>query len=79
MSNFMFLEDEQTCSGFERNNSAFIKLISCDGHEFFIKRKYAIVSGTIKSMLSCSEQFCENECDEIFLRKTPSVTRFKVF
>jgi len=29
-----------------------VKLISADGHEFIIDRKAAMVSGTIKSMLS---------------------------
>lgn len=29
-----------------------VKLISADGHEFVVDRKAAMVSGTIKSMLS---------------------------
>ncbi len=29
-----------------------VKLISADGHEFVVDRKCALVSGTIKSMLS---------------------------
>jgi len=29
-----------------------VKLISAEGHEFFVDRKAALVSGTIKSMLS---------------------------
>ena len=29
-----------------------VKLISADGHEFIVDRKAAMVSGTIKSMLS---------------------------
>jgi hypothetical protein len=29
-----------------------IKLISAEGHEFFVNRKCAMVSGTIKAMLS---------------------------
>lgn len=31
-----------------------IKLISAEGHEFFVNRKCAMVSGTIKAMLSGS-------------------------
>jgi len=30
----------------------YVKLISADGHEFIVDRKCAMVSGTIKSMLS---------------------------
>jgi hypothetical protein len=30
----------------------FVKLVSADGHEFFISRRCAMVSATIKSMLS---------------------------
>jgi len=30
----------------------FVKLISSDGHEFFVNRDCAMVSGTIKSMLT---------------------------
>lgn len=29
-----------------------VRLISADGHEFIVDRKAALVSGTIKSMLS---------------------------
>ena len=32
--------------------SMYIKLVSSDGHEFVIKREYALISRTIKSMLS---------------------------
>lgn len=32
--------------------SGTVKLISADGHEFVIDRKAAMVSGTIRSMLS---------------------------
>lgn len=31
--------------------SPFVKLISAEGHEFFVDRKCALVSGTIRSML----------------------------
>ena len=36
---------------------SMIKLVSAEGHEFFIDRRCALVSGTIKSMLS--GQFAE--------------------
>lgn len=32
--------------------SSTIKLISAEGHEFFVDRKCAMVSGTIKAMLA---------------------------
>ena len=34
------------------SESPFIKLISAEGHEFYVDRKCAMVSGTIKAMLS---------------------------
>jgi transcription elongation factor B subunit 1 len=34
-----------------REASPFVKLISAEGHEFYVDRKCALVSGTIKSML----------------------------
>jgi hypothetical protein len=39
-------------------HSSMIKLKSGDGHEFFVDRKCAMVSGTIKAMLS--GQFAES-------------------
>jgi len=35
----------------EEDHSAFVKLISMEGHEFFVSRRCAMVSGTIKAML----------------------------
>ncbi|XP_003373736.1 putative HEAT repeat-containing domain protein [Trichinella spiralis] len=45
----------------EGPDSFFIKLISSDCHEFIIPRHMALVSGTIKAMLSGPGQFAENE------------------
>jgi elongin-C len=36
----------------DQPSSSMIKLISAEGHEFFVNRKCAMVSGTIKAMLS---------------------------
>ena len=36
----------------EGPDAMYVKLISSDGHEFYIKREYALTSGTIKAMLS---------------------------
>ncbi len=38
--------------GCEGPDAMYVKLISYDGHEFIIKREYALTSGTIKAMLS---------------------------
>ena len=38
--------------GCEGPDAMYVKLISFDGHEFIIKREYALTSGTIKAMLS---------------------------
>jgi len=36
----------------ETPKDVYVKLISSDGHEFYIKRDYALISQTIKAMLS---------------------------
>ncbi len=36
----------------DKNALDTVKLISAEGHEFIVDRKAAMVSGTIKSMLS---------------------------
>eukprot|EP01119_Soliformovum_irregulare_P015956 TRINITY_DN456_c0_g1_i1.p1 TRINITY_DN456_c0_g1~~TRINITY_DN456_c0_g1_i1.p1 ORF type:complete len:112 (-),score=20.89 TRINITY_DN456_c0_g1_i1:115-426(-) len=46
-----------------------VKLISLEGHEFIIDRKCALVSGTIKSMLSGPGTFTEMEAGEIKFRE----------
>ncbi|NP_001155410.1 elongin C-like [Acyrthosiphon pisum] len=57
------------CDGPE---ALYIKLISSDGHEFVVKRENALMSGTIKAMLSGPGQFAENETNEIHFREIPS-------
>ena len=46
-----------------------VKLISADGHEFIIDRKAAMISGTIKSMLSGPATFAEKSLGEINFRE----------
>jgi transcription elongation factor B subunit 1 len=43
---------EQKYGGCEGPDAMYVKLISYDGHEFIIRREYALTSGTIKAMLS---------------------------
>jgi hypothetical protein len=38
--------------GYEISKDMYVKLISSDGHEFYIKRDLALTSQTIKAMLS---------------------------
>merc|ERR1711966_175000 len=45
--------------GDEENGPAVVKLISSEGHEFIIEREAAMVSGTIKNMLSSPGMFVE--------------------
>ncbi|XP_065567062.1 elongin-C-like [Artemia franciscana] len=59
-------------------DSPYVKLISSDGHEFIIKREYALTSGTIKAMLSGPGQFSENETNEVNFREIPSHVLQKV-
>jgi hypothetical protein len=42
----------------QSHQSHMIKLISAEGHEFFVNRKCAMVSGTIKAMLSGLVPLC---------------------
>ena len=44
--------NELKYGGCEGPEAMYVKLISYDGHEFIIKREYALTSGTIKAMLS---------------------------
>jgi transcription elongation factor B subunit 1 len=59
----------------EEDHSSFIKLISAEGHEFFVDRRCAMMSGTIKSMLS--GQFAESR-GEIRLPEIPGIILEKV-
>jgi transcription elongation factor B subunit 1 len=64
--------------GCEGPDAMYVKLVSYDGHEFIIKREYALTSGTIKAMLSGPGQFAENETNEILFREIPSHVLQKV-
>ena len=57
------------------SQTAMIKLISAEGHEFFIDRRCAIVSGTIKAMLS--GQFAESR-GEVRFPEIPGVVLERV-
>lgn len=52
-------------------DSVYIKLISADGHEFIVKREYAMASHTIQSIISGPGECSENEVNEIHLREIP--------
>ena len=54
--------------GCEGPEAMYVKLISSDGHEFVVKRDHALISGTIKAMLSGPGQFAENETNEVNFR-----------
>eukprot|EP00696_Hemimastix_kukwesjijk_P009631 gnl/Hemi2/22150_TR7382_c0_g1_i1.p2 gnl/Hemi2/22150_TR7382_c0_g1~~gnl/Hemi2/22150_TR7382_c0_g1_i1.p2 ORF type:complete len:106 (+),score=36.10 gnl/Hemi2/22150_TR7382_c0_g1_i1:177-494(+) len=55
-----------------------VKLISREGHEFFVDRKAALVSGTIKSMLSSAVNFGGEPACEIRFPEINSVVLEKV-
>ncbi|KAA0185231.1 hypothetical protein HAZT_HAZT006964 [Hyalella azteca] len=63
--------DDQKYGGCEGPDAMYVKLISSDGHEFIVKRQYALTSGTIKAMLSGPGQFAENETNEVNFREIP--------
>jgi Skp1 family, tetramerisation domain len=56
-------------------SSTMIKLISAEGHEFIVDRRCAMVSGTIKAMLS--GQFAESR-GEVRFPEIPGVILEKV-
>ena len=69
---------EPVYGGCEGPDAQYVKLISSDGHEFVVKRHYALTSGTIKAMLSGPGQFSENETNEVHFREIPSHILAKV-
>ncbi|CAF1163843.1 unnamed protein product [Adineta steineri] len=59
--------------GLEGPESMYLKLISSDGHEFVVRRDFAITSSpTIKNMLSGPGQYSELQPNEIYLKDIPS-------
>lgn len=62
----------------EGPNASYIRLMSQDGHEFIIKRDYALISVTIKAMLDGPGQFAENESNQVNFREIPSHVLEKV-
>lgn len=50
----------------------YVTLVSSDGHRFIIHRKQAMVSGTIKNMMSGPGHFEENESSEFKFRDIES-------
>ena len=43
---------EVVFGGAEGPDAMYVKLVSSDDHEFYVKREYALTSGIIKAMLS---------------------------
>ena len=59
--------------GLEGPESMYLKLISSDGHEFVVRRDFAVsASPTIKNMLSGPGQYSESQPNEIYLKDIPS-------
>ncbi|VDN56786.1 unnamed protein product [Dracunculus medinensis] len=59
--------------GCEGPSAMYVKLISSDNHEFIIKKDFAMISGTIKAMLSGPGTFAENESNEVHFKEIPLV------
>lgn len=47
------------------SKAEYIKLISSDDHEFILKREAALMSGTIRAMMTGPGKFTENETNVI--------------
>lgn len=58
-----------TCLGPSAN---YVKLVACDGHEFFMRRECAYVSGTIRHMLTQPGEYEQGEVVEISFRSISS-------
>lgn len=43
--------------GVESPNSAYVRLVSSDSHEFYFRREYALTKGTVKAMISGPGKF----------------------
>lgn len=56
----------------EGPDAEYVKLVSCDNHEFIIKKEFALMSNTISAMLSGPGQFSENQTNVIHFREIPS-------
>ncbi|TKR96473.1 hypothetical protein L596_010483 [Steinernema carpocapsae] len=69
---------EKKYGGCEGPDAEYVKLISSDGHEFFIRRELAVTSGTIKAMLSGPGQYEENESNIVHFREIPSHVLHKI-
>ncbi|VDO65748.1 unnamed protein product [Heligmosomoides polygyrus] len=64
--------------GVEGPEATHVKLVSCDGHEFFIKKELAFTSSTIKAMLTGPGQPSGKEINEVHFRDIPSHVLQKV-
>ncbi|XP_038057608.1 elongin-C [Patiria miniata] len=71
-------EDDKIYGGCEGPDALYVKLVSSDGHEFYVKRDLALTSGTIKAMLSGPGTFAEHEANEVCFREIPSHVLCKV-
>ena len=45
-------EEEQVNVGIEEQEVEYVTLMSSDNHQYMLEKKYALVSGTIRAMLS---------------------------
>merc|ERR1711907_461114 len=71
------LKERKMAEGEDEEKIAVVKLISSEGHEFIIEREAAMVSGTIKNMLSAPGMFVESS-GEISFPEINSVVLEKV-
>ena len=56
----------------------WVKLVSSDLHEFYIKKEHALTSATIKAMLSGPGAMLDDEDDRVEFREIPSHVLAKV-
>uniref|UniRef100_A0A0N5A5L2 Elongin-C n=1 Tax=Parastrongyloides trichosuri TaxID=131310 RepID=A0A0N5A5L2_PARTI len=59
-------------------NANYVKLVSSDGHNFYLPKSLVLASGTIKAMLSGPGSYSENECNVVHFKELPSHVLQKV-
>lgn len=56
---------EPEYTGYRGPNASYVKIVSADGHNFYIKKEYALFSGTIRAMFSTAGSSIDPESENV--------------